>query len=102
MSRRVGFVGGALRVDGHEYSLERYSRLVLIAMGKAGGTLARAFLHVAGAFAGRFEGVVVAPELVELEKARLARVSRGTSFAERGFCGGGRGYFEDAGGVDRE
>ena len=35
-------------MDGYEYSLERYSRLVMIAMGKAAGTMTRAFLHVAG------------------------------------------------------
>jgi glycerate 2-kinase len=71
MSRRVRFSGSVLRVDEYEYSLERYGRLVLIATGKAAGTMTRAFLHVAGVFARRFEGVVVTPELVELEKSRF-------------------------------
>ena len=71
MSRRVRFAGGMLAVDGHEYSLDQYERVVLIAMGKAAGTMTRAFLHAAGQFAKRFEGVVVAPQLVELEKARF-------------------------------
>jgi hydroxypyruvate reductase len=35
-------------------------------MGKAGGTMARGFLRQAGELADRFEGVVVAPELIEL------------------------------------
>jgi glycerate 2-kinase len=71
MSQRARFAGGVLAVDDHEYSLEQYERIVLIAMGKAAGTMTRAFLHAAGEFAGRFEGVVVAPELVELEKSRF-------------------------------
>jgi glycerate 2-kinase len=71
MGQHVRFAGGALRVDENEYSLERYERLVLIAMGKAAGTMTRAFLHAAGGFAGRFEGVVVAPGLVELDKTRF-------------------------------
>ena len=71
MSRRVRFAGGLLAVDGHEYSLDQYERIVLIAMGKAAGTMTRAFLHAAGEFAKRFEGVVVAPQLVELDRARF-------------------------------
>jgi glycerate 2-kinase len=76
MGQRVRFSGGALCVDEYEYSLERYGRLVLIATGKAAGTMTRAFLHAADAFARRFEGVVVAPELVELDKT-LFRVWHG-------------------------
>jgi glycerate 2-kinase len=71
MSRRVRFAGGMLAVDNNEYSLDKYERIVLIAMGKAAGTMTRAFFHAAGEFAKRFEGVVVAPQLVELEKARF-------------------------------
>ena len=66
MERRIRFEGGVLRVDGNEYLLEGFQRLVLIAMGKAAGTMARAFLRQAGGFADRFEGIVVAPELVNL------------------------------------
>src|ERR1700722_2157654 len=61
MERRVRFEGGALRVDGHSYVLDRYARLVLIAIGKAGETMASAFLRQAGNDAERFEGVVVGP-----------------------------------------
>jgi glycerate 2-kinase len=62
MGRRVRFNDGALQVEGHRYSLDMYGRLVLIALGKAGGTMARAFLLQAGPDVERFEGVVVAPE----------------------------------------
>jgi hydroxypyruvate reductase len=76
MERRVRFDGGALRIDGHGYSLDQYGRLVLIAFGKAGGTMARAFLQQAGRDAERFEGVVVAPEETELFPSRF-RMYRG-------------------------
>jgi glycerate 2-kinase len=62
MERSVRFGAGTLHIDRHGYSLDRYGRLVLIALGKAGGTMANAFLRQAGDEAGRFEGVVVAPE----------------------------------------
>ena len=62
MERRVRFEGGKLFIDAETYSLEQYDRLVLIALGKAGGPMARAFLRQAGGEAERFEGVVVAPE----------------------------------------
>jgi hydroxypyruvate reductase len=65
MAQRVRFDEGALRVDGHSYLLDQYGRLVLIAFGKAGFTMARALLGQLGNNAGRFEGVVVAPESME-------------------------------------
>jgi glycerate 2-kinase len=77
MERRVRFDGGAMRIDGHGYLLDQYGRLVLITLGKAGGTLARAFLQQAGLDAERFEGVVVAPEGTELLPSRF-----------RLYCGG--------------
>jgi glycerate 2-kinase len=61
MERRVRFDGGALQIDGHDYVLDRYGRAVLIAIGKAGGTMTAAFLRCAGDAAERFEGIVVAP-----------------------------------------
>jgi glycerate 2-kinase len=61
MERRVRFDGGALQIDGHSYVLDRYGRVVLIAIGKAGGTMTSAFLRCAGDDAERFEGVVVGP-----------------------------------------
>jgi len=62
MQRRVRFDGATLQIDGSGYSLDQYERFVLIALGKAGGTMTRAFLQQAGSEMGRFEGVVVAPE----------------------------------------
>jgi hydroxypyruvate reductase len=62
MEQRVRFDGALLQIDGYSYSLSGYSRLVLIALGKAGGTMAAAFLRQVGRGADRFEGVVVAPE----------------------------------------
>jgi len=62
MDRRVRFDGEVMRIDGHSYSLDQYGRLVLIALGKAGGPMTQAFLRKAGREAERFEGVVVAPE----------------------------------------
>jgi glycerate 2-kinase len=62
MERRVRFEEGVLRIDGHSYALGRYDRLALIAIGKAGETMTRAFLRQAGDDAGRFEGIVVGPE----------------------------------------
>jgi hydroxypyruvate reductase len=66
MEQRVRFEGATLQIDGHSYSLNEYGCLVLIALGKAGGTMAQAFLRQAGREAERFEGVVVAPEGKEL------------------------------------
>jgi glycerate 2-kinase len=62
MERRVRFEDGVLRIDGHSYVLGRYDRLALIAIGKAGETMTRAFLRQAGDDEGRFEGIVVGPE----------------------------------------
>jgi glycerate 2-kinase len=77
MERRVRFEGGALHVDGHSYVLDRYSRLVLIAIGKAGETMASAFLRQAGSDADRFEGIVVGPVGTGALSSRL-----------RVYCGG--------------
>jgi glycerate 2-kinase len=77
MERRVRFDGGSMRIDGHSYSLDQYGRWVLIALGKAGATMTRAFLRQAGREAERFEGVVVAPEGTELLPSRF-----------RLYCGG--------------
>jgi glycerate 2-kinase len=65
MERRVRFADGRLQIDGHRYFLNQYGRLVLIAFGKAGATMARAFLRQVGSEAARFEGVVVVPEGVD-------------------------------------
>jgi glycerate 2-kinase len=71
MVRQVRFVEGVLQIDGHSYSIDQYGRLVLIAFGKAGDTMARAFLRQVGSEAARFEGVVVAPEGMESPLSEL-------------------------------
>jgi glycerate 2-kinase len=77
MERRVLFADGALQIDGHRYVLDRYVRLVLISIGKAGETMAAAFLRQAGSDAERFEGVVVGPVGTVALSSRL-----------RVYCGG--------------
>jgi glycerate 2-kinase len=77
MERRVRFDGGVLQIDGHGYALDRYGRAVLIAIGKAGETMASAFLQCAGDDADRFEGIVVAPMGTGALSSRL-----------RVYCGG--------------
>ena len=76
MERRVRFDGGELQIDGHNYSLDQYQRLLLIGLGKAAGTLAGTFLRLAGSQAERLEGIVVAPEAVTLLSSRF-RLYRG-------------------------
>jgi glycerate 2-kinase len=71
MARRVWLEEGVLRVDDHRYALGDYQRLVLIAMGKAAGTMTSAFLRRAESVAERFEGIVVAPEGAQLAWPRL-------------------------------
>jgi glycerate 2-kinase len=61
MERRVRFEEGSLQIDGHRYVLDKYIRLVLIAIGKAGETMASSFLRQAGSEGDRFEGIVVGP-----------------------------------------
>ena len=75
MERSVRFAAGVLQIDRHPYELNRYRRLVVIALGKAGGTMASAFLSQASEGAGRFEGVIVAPE--EMAVSPRFRVYRG-------------------------
>jgi hydroxypyruvate reductase len=77
MERRVRFDGGALQIDGHSYVLARYGRVVLIAIGKAGGTMTATFLRRAGKDGKRFEGIVVAPVGTGALSSRL-----------RVYCGG--------------
>ncbi len=62
MEQRIRFDGASLQIDGYSYSLDGYGRLVLMVLGKAGSTMADAFLRQIGHATERFEGVVVAPE----------------------------------------
>ena len=49
---------GVLEVDALRYELRRYGRVLVVAIGKAAGTMTAAFLRQAGAEAVRFEGIV--------------------------------------------
>src|SRR6202789_1681935 len=71
MERRVRFEEGMLQIDGHRYVLDKYTRLVLIAIGKAGETMASSFLKQVSSSAERFEGIVVAPVVRGLLSSRL-------------------------------
>jgi glycerate 2-kinase len=74
---RIQFQGGILYVDEHSYVLDKYDRLVLIAIGKAAGTMTSAFLRRAGSDAELFEGIVVGPRGTEMISPRF-----------RVYCGG--------------
>jgi hydroxypyruvate reductase len=58
MERRVRVRDGVLEVDELRYELRRYGRVFVVAIGKAAGPMAAAFLRQAGAEAARFEGIV--------------------------------------------
>jgi glycerate 2-kinase len=58
MERRVHVRDGVLEVDELRYELRRYGRVLVVAIGKAAGTMAATFLRQAGAEAARFEGIV--------------------------------------------
>jgi glycerate 2-kinase len=61
MKKFVRFHRGVMQVDEHRYVLKEYEHCVLIAIGKAAGTMSTIFLRLAGRQADRFEGVVVSP-----------------------------------------
>jgi glycerate 2-kinase len=77
MQRRVRIDGGELQIDGPSYSLDQYGRLVLIAFGKAASPMLWAFLREIGSVAERFEGIVVAPEAMDLLPSRFRRYRGG-------------------------
>lgn len=59
MDRSVRFVDGVMMVDGYRYVLGEYERVVVIAIGKAAGTMIAALLRQAADAGSRFEGIVV-------------------------------------------
>ncbi|WP_263367369.1 glycerate kinase type-2 family protein [Edaphobacter bradus] len=76
MERRVHFHGAVMEVDGNRFALKEYQRCVVIALGKAAGTMTAALLRLAGREAERFEGVVVSP-VEEAVPSRRFRCVRG-------------------------
>jgi len=61
MKRQVRFPSSVMDVQGYRYALKEYKRCILIAIGKAAGTMSAEFLRLAGRNADRFEGIVVSP-----------------------------------------
>lgn len=58
MERRVTFDAGTMQADGRRYKLDGYERVLLIAIGKAAGSMAASLLRIMGEGAVRMEGVV--------------------------------------------
>ncbi len=58
MQRHVRYDDGVLAIGDNRYRMSDYGRLALIAIGKAAGPMAAAFLRQAGSLAERFEGVI--------------------------------------------
>lgn len=76
MGDRVRFDGYVLQVDGQRYQLREFGKCMLIAFGKAAGTMTLSFLQLGGKAAERFEGVVVAPDPLQAPSSRF-QVFRG-------------------------
>lgn len=76
MEQRVRFQGSMMEVDGHRYELKNYRRCIVIAIGKASGTMTSALVRLAGREAERFDGVIVSPN-DETPPTRRFRCCRG-------------------------
>jgi glycerate 2-kinase len=76
MRDRVRFDRDVLEVDGQRYQLQEFGKCMLIAFGKAAGTMTLSFLQLGREAAERFEGVVVAPDPVQAPSSRF-QVLRG-------------------------
>ena len=59
MRRRIAWDAGALVVDGHEYRLDDYERVLVVALGKASVPMADSLFGIMGEAADRVEGIVV-------------------------------------------
>jgi glycerate 2-kinase len=91
---RIRFDGGVMEVDGHRYPLREYRRCIIIALGKAAGTLSAAFLQLAGRDAERFEGVVVSPIDEEPRFRKLSYRRGGHPFPDAGSLAAAREILE--------
>lgn len=74
---RLRFNGETMEIDGLRYALSGYRRCVVIAIGKAAGPMLTAFLAASGEAAGRFEGVISAPDPVEVPSGRFVAFHAG-------------------------
>ncbi|HMF52911.1 MAG TPA: DUF4147 domain-containing protein, partial [Edaphobacter sp.] len=64
IEERVRFDGETMTVDGFRYELAKFSRWIVIAIGKAAAPMLSSFLSRSGDVAQRFEGVIAAPDPV--------------------------------------
>lgn len=71
MERHVRYGDGVLEIGDNRYQTTDYERLVLIAIGKAAGPMAAAFLRQTSAIAERFEGIIAGQPSAEPLPARL-------------------------------
>jgi hydroxypyruvate reductase len=76
LERYLSFTDEVMRVDMHDYSLDRYERMLIVSIGKAAGPLATSFLQRAGDRAERFEGIVVGTGKMQ-SLPRMFRVYQG-------------------------
>ena len=76
MEQRIAFDGEAMEIDAHRFNLRKYRRCILVSLGKAAGTMTSSFLLRAGKLAELFEGVIVAPGVVDPPSSQF-RVFRG-------------------------
>ena len=58
MERCVIVDNGVMAMDGHRYELQEYGRVVLVAIGKAAGTMTAGLLQQLGEAGSQFEGIV--------------------------------------------
>lgn len=77
IEQRIRFDGNRMEIDGSSYDLSGYGRCVLISMGKAAEPMMASFLARSGSAAGRFEGVIVAPDPVTLPSRRFVAFEAG-------------------------
>lgn len=77
LEERISFRGETMKIDGFCYDLSKFSRCVLIAMGKAADPMLHSFLRYSGDAAGRFEGVIAAPAPVAVPSEKFVAFQAG-------------------------
>ena len=83
MERRIHFDTGWLVVDELRYELSSYERILLVAIGKAAGSMTAALLKIAGDDGRNIAGVVAGVVTEQLPRA-VPNISRGPSASEPG------------------
>lgn len=77
IEERICFSGEVMELDGFHYNLSQFDRCVLIAMGKAAAPMTTSFLARSGEASRRFEGVIVAPDPVEVPSRKFVAFQGG-------------------------